>query len=145
MIDYLSMSIIYIIKCKDNKIIDTYIGSSDCMKDRERDHRSSKKKRSGKLYPFVKNNGGWNNFEFFILEQYNAKSKSDLRNREGFWVDKLKPTLNSQKPSGENITRDNYYCECCFHTYKQSTYGNHLKSKKHKENLLIYNKVYNKK
>jgi hypothetical protein len=136
MIDYLSLSVIYIIKCKDEEITDTYIGSTINMRERERNHRRFEG-GCETVYKFIKDNGSWNNFEFYLLEQYKATSKSDLRNREGYWVEKLNPTLNTHTPNGRYVYRDSYYCDICLKDYKTcQSYGEHLVSNKHKNNII---------
>lgn len=161
MIDYLSQAVIYIIKCKDINIDDSYIGSSDSMKQRERNHRNCKAKY--KLYTFVEANGGWDNFEFFMLEQYKAMSNQDLRKREGEWVNMLRPSLNEITPSGEfgkftfnvkkkkvkiteildnpiivdiaNIKDNKIICVCGI-TYQKKNRIRHEKTKRHIKNSL---------
>ena len=90
-------SFIYRIFCKDENINDTYIGSTIHMADRPREHKRDSKKeiaKDSKLQTFVRDNKGWDNFDFEVIELYNCENRSELIRREGYWAEKLKPTLN---------------------------------------------------
>ena len=97
-------SVIYLIKSKNNKILDTYIGSSKDFKTRKAVHRCFYynncygQSNGRKLYDYMRQNGGWDEFEFKILEEINTLNRRELTNRERHWYDIIKPTLNTYKP-----------------------------------------------
>lgn len=97
-------SIIYKICCNDLKVKDVYVGSTTNFKNRKNQHKSvcrSEKspKYNLKVYRYIRNNGGWSNFDMIQLEQYDAKTKLELHARERYWVETLKATLNCQIPT----------------------------------------------
>jgi hypothetical protein len=88
----------------------SYVGSTGDFNRRKADHKhifhNEKHRTYGKNpYVYIRDNGGWNDFEFVILEivPY-APSLSRLHNkyalgrRENFYVVDLKPQLNCQVP-----------------------------------------------
>ncbi len=63
-------------------------------------HRVSSRAKSNshwkekKLYDYVNDNGGWDNFEVAALETLYTTDKPTRFKCEEYWRDKLKPTLN---------------------------------------------------
>ena len=55
----------------------------------------------------MRENGGWDNFEFIKLEKCKCKNKFEI---EKLWYNKLKPTLNTYnpKPTIEETKKKNY-------------------------------------
>ena len=100
-----SKSVIYKIVCKNPEIEDFYIGSTTNLTQRKYTHKQSVYKENHRSYLFYKSlfmreNGGWENFEFIVLEHCkDITNAQELRLREREWFDKLKPTLNKLKPS----------------------------------------------
>jgi hypothetical protein len=92
---------IYKIICKDINIKDCYIGST-CQKyisQRKGRHKWEYKKNNNiKLYKFMRENGGFNNFEFIIIHRCICKDKAEKYRIEKQFYDKLKPTLNNYNP-----------------------------------------------
>mmetsp|Transcript_43994 Transcript_43994/g.56389 ORF Transcript_43994/g.56389 Transcript_43994/m.56389 type:complete len:193 (-) Transcript_43994:9-587(-) len=112
-IDY-SMTIIYKIICHDLKIKDSYIGSTTCFKGRKSNHKltcnnSTYKNHNMKLYVFIRENGGWNNWSMLEIEKYPCNDKRESEARERYWYEELKGTLNSQFPqrSSKEWRQDN--------------------------------------
>lgn len=103
MVNY-SKSYIYKICCKDPSIIDEYIGSTINHYRRKQEHRSycnneNSKKYNSFVYQFIRKNGGWDNFDMIIIEEYSCESRTQLHQRERHWIEKRKPTLNKNIPS----------------------------------------------
>ena len=101
-IDYAN-GIQYKIVCKDPAIPDCYNGSCCSFKDRKNSHKSkSLNPNSGrynlKVYQFIREHGGWANWEMIQIEKFPCESNQELRLRERHWFDILKPTLNTNSP-----------------------------------------------
>ena len=94
--------VVYKLKCKDENIKEFYVGSSCNLHQRKILHknRCNSPKAIGynlKVYRFIRDNGGWDNFEFEILLQVEVESKEELRlNYEAKYQLDLKPSLNSK-------------------------------------------------
>ena len=88
---------VYIIRCVDRRVKDTYLGSTRCtLAQRMTTHRYEKKKwPNSKLQAGVRRNGGWSNFYAEWLEF--VVDPSRLKFCEGEWQEKLQPTLNSNR------------------------------------------------
>jgi hypothetical protein len=76
---------------------DFYTGSTcNQLCQRLANHRdNSIKSPHIKLYKFVHDNRGWNNFTIEKIEDFPCSSKEELLQREQYWKDTLKPTLNT--------------------------------------------------
>ena len=100
--DY-SKGVQYKIVCNDPTILDSYNGSTCSLKDRKSVHKKrcnnpNSKDHNLKVYRFIRDNGGWDNWTFIQLEESPCKSKQELLTRERYWFDLLKPSLNSYSP-----------------------------------------------
>lgn len=89
--------VIYIIKhiYSDN----FYIGSTDNFSSRKSKHKKTtynrvKKSYHRKLYKFIRENKGWDNFTIEILEHYPCDTLKEGRCIEFDYIDQMKPTLN---------------------------------------------------
>lgn len=97
-IDY-SIGLIYKIVCDDINITDIYIGSTTNFIQRKYKHKSlCCKKDNRKIYQFINNNGGWNNWSMIEIEKYPCKDKRELELRERYWYELLNTTLNATPP-----------------------------------------------
>jgi len=97
-----SNTIIYQIICKDKSITDSYIGHTTNLEQRENCHKSrcnpNHCKSNAKLYTFIREQGGWNNFEMKILEHFlNCNNIQEATMREEEWIEKINPTLNARR------------------------------------------------
>ncbi len=100
--DY-SKTIIYKIVCKDNNITDIYIGHTTNIKSRKNEHKYScnninNKSYNSRVYNFIRNNDGWNNFNIIQIEDYLCENINEAKARERYWIEKLKPSLNFEIP-----------------------------------------------
>jgi len=94
-------SVIYIIKCKNETIKDCYIGSTINFKNRKSCHKSRCYNENSKLfnlkvYKFIRDNGGWNNFEIKEMITHNCNNKEELLKLEGEYIKSYKPSLNNR-------------------------------------------------
>jgi hypothetical protein len=98
----------YVIYEIRHKLIPTefYIGSTNNFSSRKSKHKKNTTNKVSKLYwsklyLFIRKNGGWDNVEMkpiFKGEGINVKEK------EQYYIDTLKPTLNSIKSYKDNFT-----------------------------------------
>ena len=102
-IDY-SKTFIYKLCCKDPTITDIYIGHTTNVVKRRQQHKYSCNKDTKKdynyyVYQFIRNNGGWDNFEMIVLVELNCKDKNEALREERKYLEELKATLNKQIPT----------------------------------------------
>lgn len=143
--DY-SKTVIYIIKCKDDNILEEYIGSTTNFKQRKREHKSRCYNEKIKLfnslkYQFIRDNGGWNNWSMIELEKYSCNDKREAEKREEEIRIDRKAKLNMRKAFSSEINKE--YIKKYYEEHKE-----HYKelSKKYreenKEDIKEYNKNY---
>ena len=102
-IDY-SKTIIYRIVCKNPEIKECYVGSTTDFKSRKQQHKiccncDTSKKHNLNVYLFIRNNGGFENFDILEIEKYKAVDQPDQAKRERYWLEFYNATLNSKIPS----------------------------------------------
>ena len=102
-VDY-SKGLIYKLCCKDPNITDIYIGSTTNMRHRKCTHKYSCNTPTGKnynlkVYQFIRNNGGFDNWNIILVEYVNCNSKQELEKEERVVIQLLKPTLNNRIPT----------------------------------------------
>ena len=93
-------SVIYRIYCKNPDIIECYIGSTKCFEDRFYTHKSACNTKHNKqynlyLYKFIRENGGWDNFDREILEYYDCNNEEELKQKEQEYISRFEPKLNT--------------------------------------------------
>ena len=99
------MLTIYQIYCKDPEITDCYIGSSKNYERRISAHKHSCKNEKRHehnifLYKFIRENGGFKNWNFKILNQ--IEYYQELRaTQEQAYINLFKPTLNVRDAGGD--------------------------------------------
>ena len=79
---------VYIIVDKNDPFM-FYIGSSIDMEERKRCHKKHCKKLHIKLYKYISEHGGWDNFEYEIIEEC-----ENYKEREKELIRELEPPLN---------------------------------------------------
>ena len=136
--DY-SKTIIYKLVCKDINITDIYIGHTTNFTKRKNQHKSNCNNPNSKnynlfVYKFIRNNGGWENFNMIEIEKYNCNDKLEACKRERHWIEELKSILNKYIPSrtseeyrkdnkeNKKIYDDNNKDECIIHTFFHSSH-----------------------
>tara|TARA_R110002126_G_C10322871_1_gene489099 strand:- start:106 stop:759 length:654 start_codon:yes stop_codon:yes gene_type:complete len=90
---------IYKIYCKDQNIKDVYVGSTTNFKRRKCMHKSSvinekNKKNDIKVYKFIRDNGGWENWDMEWVADVQCAHKLELLKIEGQYIKLLNGTLN---------------------------------------------------
>ena len=91
-----------------------YIGSTTNFRGRKLKHKENCKYESAKshnypVYQFIRENGGWDEWEMIAIEEYPCISKRELEIRERFHIEILKAKLNSKLPvrCGKEYYEDN--------------------------------------
>jgi hypothetical protein len=96
-------SMFYQLVCRDPSITERYVGFTTNKYNRLQYHieACTDPQNIGygfKVYKFIRNHGGFDNWEMRILEVKPCKDKFEARRRERYWVEELKAELNSQVP-----------------------------------------------
>ena len=102
-IDYQKAKI-YKICCKDVDVTDCYVGSTTNMSRRKSTHKNVCNNERGKcynlnVYRFIRDNGGWQNWDMVVVEDFPCDSKNQLHTRERHHMELLRATLNKYIPS----------------------------------------------
>jgi len=138
-------SIIYKIVCKNPEITEIYVGSTTNFTKRKYNHKTlcnniNDKSYNLNVYKYIRENGGWDNFNMIMIERYEAIDKLDLHKRERYFLEQLGATLNKVIP---HRSIEEYY------EYTKKYYENnkeHIKKYRedNKDKKKEYNKVYEK-
>lgn len=108
---------IYKLCCKDANITDIYVGSTLNHYKRKHGHKKDcndpkRKRYNSSLYQFIRANGGFDNWDIIVLEEYDAENKNDLLWKEREWIERLKPSLNhTNRPIITHEEKKEYYEE----------------------------------
>ena len=100
--DY-SKCLIYKLCCKDLDVKDIYVGSTCNFTRRKNKHKTdssnlNSKVYNRKVYKFIRENGGFQNWNMIMIEEYPCENKLQKVKRERYWYEELKATLNSEVP-----------------------------------------------
>lgn len=90
---------IYKIVCNDSNITNFYIGSTTNWTRRKQSHKNSyydinNKGYHLKIYEIMRANGGFENFNMILVEDYPCENKRKAEQREQYWKDLLKSDMN---------------------------------------------------
>lgn len=101
-IDY-SKTIIYKIVCNDSTKTKLYVGSTTDFIKRKSMHKSvchnpNQRCYNLKLYQYIRENGGWDNFSMVEIEKYPCLDGNESRSREFYWFQELSANLNCNVP-----------------------------------------------
>jgi hypothetical protein len=85
-INYSNTSI-YKLCCKDIYIIDIYVGHTTDMRRRKWQHKTNCNNEKNKVYnlnvyQFIRNNGGWDNWDMIEIERFEAIDGNDARKKK---------------------------------------------------------------
>ena len=108
-----SKAVIYGIYCKDKNVLEIYIGSAHDAEEREKGHKDvwnneNSEKYNLKVYLFIRENGGWDNWIFKVIEEFPCDNDIELRIREQYHYDLLNPELNMIRPYTSEEDRKEY-------------------------------------
>tara|TARA_B100000780_G_scaffold62353_1_gene40436 strand:- start:77 stop:682 length:606 start_codon:yes stop_codon:yes gene_type:complete len=98
-----SNTVIYKLSSNNPLIKDGYVGKSVDFPKRKANHKSDCNNEKGPVYNtpvyvFIRENGGYDNWEFEILETANLEDEKEVAILERYWIETLKPTLNERLP-----------------------------------------------
>jgi GIY-YIG catalytic domain len=101
-IDY-SKTSFYTLVCRDPRVQERYVGHTTNVVNRRRCHKSdchNKKstKYSTRVYQFIRDHGGWSNWQLLEHENISCKDKIEATLREQYWTVFFNATLNSDVP-----------------------------------------------
>jgi hypothetical protein len=132
--------IMYKIECLDASITEFYIGSTKAFRQRKTEHKqattnTNHSKYNSKKYDFIRNNGGWENWKMYPIEEYKCDNIIQSRIREQYWIELLKPKLNTCFAYGVNIQKNKEYQKNYHKDYQKEYYNlnKNLISQKKKE------------
>ena len=98
-----SKTLFYKIVCKDLTIKNNYSGHTTNMIHRKSSHKGRCNNPNNpnyniRLYQFIRDNGGWDNWDMILLEERDCKNKLEARKNEREWYEKLNSDLNIETP-----------------------------------------------
>ena len=130
--DY-SKGLIYKLCCKDTSITEIYVGSTTNFTQRKRTHKNTcnnsnpnGKGYNYKVYQFIRENYGWDNWDMVLIEYYPCETELELGRRENYWKQELQASLNTQTP----------------HIYENMKEANKQYAQAHKKEKKNYQKEY---
>lgn len=124
---------VYRIICKDITIKECYVGSTNNFTQRKREHKSrcyneKDKHYNLEIYTFIRNHGGWDNWNIELLEE-----TENGREKEQYWINYYNPTLNSCVAISNNERRRKLKTES-YHRHKEKhTEKNKIRINEHYE------------
>lgn len=145
LIDY-TKTIFYKIVCNDLNIKDCYIGHTTQFIKRKSAHKyrcidENNKKYNIYLYEFIRNNGGWDNWDMIMIEEIKCENVLDAKRQERKFIEEYQASLNKQTPSKT-------YKEWCdenkdkLKQYKKTWYENNKDKQEYKDKQKINKKKY---
>jgi hypothetical protein len=96
-------TIIYKIVSKDITLTDSYIGHTTDLTKRKHGHKAAcnnlkNSDYNNKVYKYIRDNGGWENFDVIMIEKYPCNDLNEAKRRERYYIESLKSTLNMTIP-----------------------------------------------
>ena len=103
MVNY-NIALIYKLCCKNTEIKDIYIGSTTNFTRRKYEHKShcnniNSKSHTQYKYQFIRDNGGWDNWDMILIKKVNCNDKLELRKKEREYIEKFNSSLNKSIPT----------------------------------------------
>ena len=137
-------TVFYKIVCKDENIKDLYVGHTTDFKERLRNHKSCccnphSKQYTYRIYTFIRENGGWDNFKMVIVEERNMNNKKEAEDHERYLINILEANLNSCIPGRNKQESDKQYR---IKNKDRIQEAKHLTYLKHKEVIKDKNSEY---
>lgn len=131
-----SNTYIYKFICKDSSIKNCYVGHTVNFSHRKHIHNLDYiKYPERRLYKFISENGGWDNWDMIVIETINCKNNSEAKLREGYWIKELNADLNMNKSvfiSSDGVSTDDIVAD---NKKEQNKLKTNFRQKKEKEEL----------
>ena len=94
----------YKIFCKDLNVTECYVGHTTNFTKRKNGHKTRCANPRDKaydlpVYQYIRDNGGWENWDMILIEQCACEGSLDARKKERVYLEQLKASLNAQIPS----------------------------------------------
>ena len=110
-IETMRTGFVYKLVCKDVDATEVYVGSSTSLRNRRASHKSACNNKNDKCYNFpvyqyIRENGGWQNWDLLPIERVEFDFRFELQDRERHHMEALHATLNSCVP---NRNKAEYY------------------------------------
>ena len=101
--NYANCKFYRLVSC-DPSVAEVYIGHTCNEVKRRYDHKSActnakSKKYNLFVYSFIREHGGWTNWQLIVHEQLAVKDKIEAALRERYWLEHYNAVLNSKVPS----------------------------------------------
>ena len=95
---------IYKLVSTDIEIKECYVGSTKNERVRKTQHKSqcnnpNSTKYNIYIYQFIRENGGFDNFDMVRIEEFKYDDKKELHARERYWIEQLQAKLNTHIPT----------------------------------------------
>ena len=86
---------VYKLCCNDIEIKECYVGSTNNERVRKSDHKKrcinpNQKTHNCYVYQYIRENGGFQNWDMVRLEEFKYDDKRELHTRERYWLETLK-------------------------------------------------------
>ena len=92
-----SKTVIYKLMCKDLLVLPVYIGHTIKFVERIRVHKTHIKTYKSKMYEFIRNTGGWDNWCVVVLETVCCVDRQEAINLEQKYMSEHDHILNNNK------------------------------------------------
>ena len=155
-------TVMYKLVCKDLNVIEFYVGSTTDFINRKRQHKECTTNENSKeynqtKYQFIRDHGGWENWEMIEIEKYPCWDGNESKARERYWIETLHANMNTQTPgrtdkeyvqSNKERIKGNHQryrdknilftCECGS-TCRAEAKAKHFRTNKHQEFIALKN------
>lgn len=98
-----SKNVIYKIVCKNLDITECYVGHTTDFNKRKNVHKTRCNNENTKfynfrVYKFIRENGGWENWQMVEIEKFPCNDSREAGTRERYWYENLNSKLNCNVP-----------------------------------------------
>ncbi len=99
-----SKGLIYRLVCRDIGVKEIYVGSTTDFASRKSQHKTAchnpnAKDHNYKVYRYMREHGGFDNWDMVLIEYFPCANEYELNARERHWIEQLGATLNCQIPT----------------------------------------------
>lgn len=131
--DY-SKWVLYKICCRDYSITNLYVGHTTNLSSRRSKHKNNCNDETSKnhnlnIYKYIRENGGWDNWQLIKIEDFSCSCVDDALKRERYWLETLGATLNKNIPTRTQKEYIQQYREIHIEDLKQKRKERYEKNK----------------